>query len=82
MRVVTRGTPEAERYYRVTCTSCRSVIEYKHTEILRVIDDQRTGITHNLGNCPVCGKSLYNYFPRAMTISSVTDQYKYSDINY
>lgn len=60
MKIIKRGVPEAEKRYRATCRSCGSVIEYKHSEILKIDADYRE-TAHDLGNCPVCFKDLVNY---------------------
>jgi len=66
MKIVKRGVTEAEKRYRVTCTSCKSLLEYTGKDILSKHYDQRDGDTFALGPCPVCDKTLFDYAPRAL----------------
>lgn len=69
MRVIARGTPEAEKRYRVVCHDCKSTIEYSHKEITKITSCQREGPTHYLGMCPVCLKQLIYYSPQPLPLT-------------
>ena len=64
MKVIVRGTPPKEVRYRCNCSTCKSTVEYTGEDIVELTDNQRDGLTHFLGECPVCGAQLFDYVPR------------------
>jgi DNA-directed RNA polymerase subunit RPC12/RpoP len=52
MKILKRGTPQAERVYQASCGSCGTKVEFKHSEGT-VTYDQRDGDFIEV-KCPVC----------------------------
>lgn len=64
MEVIFRGTPKSEQIYKGLCNSCKSVLQYKFSEILKNEHHQRDGVTHYLEEpCPVCSSVLVIFGP-------------------
>ena len=59
MKIISKGTPKAERVWRGTCDDCKSVVEAMEGE-LRPRSCQRDGEWAE-SICPVCGKRLLFY---------------------
>jgi hypothetical protein len=70
VKIITRGVPKTEYVYRSVCTSCRSLLEFKHAE-MKHTSCQREGDYSTL-KCPVC--------PHTLSFSSDTlDRIRYVD---
>lgn len=70
MKVVSRGIPPDSQEYTATCSSCRSVLEFKKKEA-RIVHD-RNEICYVLG-CPVCRKELWISSQALKPITQSTD---------
>lgn len=56
MKVVSRGIPPDSQEYTATCSSCRSVLEFKKNEA-RVTSDRNEMVYVLI--CPVCNKEMW-----------------------
>lgn len=57
MTIITRGTPEADRVARVTCSSCRSVLDVTRGECKYNDDDDLDEPWYNV-KCVVCSGNI------------------------
>ena len=62
MIIIKRGILPAEREWKGTCYTCKSVIEAKQSELNQIENDQRDG-EWGKAKCPVCN-SLMNFYPK------------------
>lgn len=60
MKIISKGTPKAERVWRGTCYDCKSVVEAMEGE-LNTHCDQRDGWYADAVKCPVCTKMMHFY---------------------
>lgn len=61
IKVTKRGEPLAERKYAAKCHSCKSEMQWKHTDAKHVFGgDQRDGAFTQI-DCPVCGSTVTGY---------------------
>lgn len=65
MKIIKEGAKVTNKKYRVTCSSCDSILEYFQYEA-KVLNNNYQQETHSLGPCPVCATALYNFEPKVL----------------